>query len=324
LIIKVENSDRVAQKYQKLITIDFKKKTSDFIVLDIESKNVPFAKKILLDIIDNYNSKWDADHELVTEKTIEFINQRLALSNEALVNADLEIQQFKDTNKLTDIEADVTYYLGMSSGLQAELVKAQTQSEAANILINFLREPKNKYLMIPFGLSTADPFIAGSIAKYNDLLLRRNDFYKADTQSRVGKELDEQLEKYRKNMCQSLGNIKKELDLTLNNLRKKETEFNAKIGSIPSVEKDYAHLAREREVQQAVYIFLLEMREETGMKGSSVLPKLKVIDAPYAKIKPISPDIKKLALVILFFSVVLPFLFLYNQTQRRKRDGLSL
>jgi hypothetical protein len=321
LIISVVNNDVAAQNYQKLVTIDFEKKSSDFIYLDMETKNAPFAKKILSHVIDNYNREWDADKAEVTEKTAAFIDQRLALVSEQMLNADNEIKQFKDKNNLTDIEADVKYYFAMSGELQAGLMEAKTQAEMADILVNFLQDPANKYALIPFNMNAAETSVATVIAGYNEALMKRNEFHKSNVQSGLSLSLDEQVEAQRKNMLLSLDNMKKGLDIALRNLRKKEVEFNAKIGNIPSVEKQYIHLKREQEVQQTIYIFLLEMREETGVKSVMLLPKLKVIDAPYTITKPVSPDLKKIAILILFFGAGLPLAWLYIQRQRRKEAG---
>ncbi|GAP72529.1 hypothetical protein SAMD00024442_34_30 [Candidatus Symbiothrix dinenymphae] len=321
LIITVDNTDVAAQRYQKKVEVDFKKKTSDFIILDMVSANVPFAKKIMNAIIDNYNQEWDADKALIADKTTVFIDHRLALVSEQLTAADNEIQQFKDKNSLTDIESDVKYYFTVSGEMQARLIEAKTQLEMANILLNFVKEPANKYALIPFNMNTTDMSINNGIAQYNGTLKRRNELHNSNMQSGLTQGIDEQLEVQRQNLLQSINNMKDGVSLSLSNLRKKESEINAKIGNIPTVEKAYIHLKREQEVQETVYVFLLEMREKMGVQNTTLLPKLKVIDAPYAKIKWASPSLKKIAVLIFFFGLVLPFAWLYVQGLRRKEGG---
>ncbi|MDR0834548.1 MAG: hypothetical protein LBN93_10280 [Candidatus Symbiothrix sp.] len=317
LIISVDNNDAVAQIYQKLVAIDFKKKTSDFILLDMPAKKPTFAKKILNQIIANYNQDWDDEKILSAEKTADFIDQRLRLVGGQLINSDANIQQFKDKNDLTDIESNIRYYFSMSSDLQSGILSTKTQLETADILTDFVKDPKNKYALIPFNLNT-DATVSDVITNYNNALMKRNESYKSNIQSSLAQSQDEQIEAQRKNLLLSLENMKKGLGISLHNLSKKEAEFNAKIGHIPTVEKNYIHLKRDQEVQQAIYIFLLEMQEKIGVQGTTLLPKLKVIDAPYTKIKWISPSKKIIAVFIFFFGMALPFAWLYVPKLRRK------
>jgi uncharacterized protein involved in exopolysaccharide biosynthesis len=85
------------------------------------------------------------------------------------------------------------------------------------------------------------------------------------------------------------------------------------MGKIPAIEKDYLKLKREQGLQQTVYIFLLEMREQMGVKGVSLLPKLKMIDEPYAIIKPVEPKLIKVAVATLFFGgIAFPLFAIYG------------
>jgi uncharacterized protein involved in exopolysaccharide biosynthesis len=325
--INYMNYDFITQIYRESLTVEYVKKNSDLINLIIPTDNVPLAKNMLNHLINIYNAEWDTDKKLVNDKTLTFIDERLELVKESLDHADKDIQDFKNKYNLTDIEADVTYYYTLSGELQPKLMEAKTQLVLANLIADFVKDEKNKYALIPYSLSTADPSFAEVINKYNEELIRRNELYKSSMQSSLAKSIDGQIELQRDNLLKSIDNVKKGLQISLKTLEAKEKEFDTKIGSIPAIEKGFIHLKREQEVQQTVYIFLLEMREESGVKGISLLPKLKVIDAPYALNKPLEPDLIKVAITILFFGglafpltaiYLFPYIKLYI---RRRKDA---
>jgi len=112
------------------------------------------------------------------------------------------------------------------------------------------------------------------------------------------------LDLQREALLKTVDNVKKGLILSVQNLKKKESEINSKMGEIPIIEKDYLALKRNQELQQNLYIFLLEMKVETGVKGVSLLPKLKVIDEPYVVNKPVEPSLMKVAITTLFFGII--------------------
>jgi len=307
------NYDFMTQLYKDAIEVDFEKKTSDLIHISMNTENVVVAKKLLNEVIATYNAEWESDKNLVTDKTMTFINNRLQLVNEELLNADQAIQNFKDKYALTDIEADVKYYLSLSGELQPTMLEAETQLKVIDLVVDFVKDEKNKYALLPLGPNIATPAMADIIGKYNEVLAKRNEMNKTNSQSALVQELNDRVEAQRLTLLESIDNVKKGLLISVQNLKKKESEIKSKMGEIPTVEKDYIKLKREQELQQNIYIFLLEMREETGVKGVSLLPKLKVIDEPYVVNKPVEPSRTKVLIMTLFFGgIVLPLTAIYG------------
>jgi uncharacterized protein involved in exopolysaccharide biosynthesis len=325
LKILYTNYDYMAQFYREELFIDFEKKSSDLINLSLKHENVSLAKNILNEVINTYNKQWDSDKELVSEKTLRFIDDRLVTVKTLLSDADMQIKQFKDKYNLTEITADVTYYLTATSELQAQLLQLETQLNIADIIVNFVRDEKNKHALIPFDMTLSDANMVALIGKYNEELTRRNELYKTNTQSVMVRALDAQIELQRENLLLSIENIKKGLQISRDNVKKKEKEFGSKIGNVPSIERDYVNLRREQELQQTIYIFMLEMREQMAVKGINLLPKLKVIDAPYIINKPVSPSSIKTAVFILFLGGGIPLLVIYStlylKNIKRRRKG---
>jgi len=307
------NYDFMTQIYREAIEVDFEKKTSELIQLSMNTENVILAKKILNEMIATYNMEWESDKSIVTEKTLMFISDRLNIVNDELLKADQAIQSFKNQHNLTDIEADVKFYLTLSGEMQPILLEAETQLKMIDLIVDFVKDEANKYSLIPLSPTTTNTVMAEVIGKYNEVLAQRNEMYKTNLQSALVKELNDRVEVQRATFLKSIDNAKEGLLITVNNLKKKEAEFKNKIGKIPGIEKDYIQLRREQELQQTLYIFLLEMREQTGVKGVSLLPKLKVIDEPYVINKPVEPKLIKIAITTLFFGgILLPLSAIYG------------
>jgi uncharacterized protein involved in exopolysaccharide biosynthesis len=293
--------DFIAQLYMKAIEIDFEKKNSDLINLTVNHQNPAFAKRILNGVIQVYNSKWRENKDIISEKTSVFIDARLKNVETDLSSVDDNIRLFKDMHKLTDIENDVVYYFKINAELQSRLTDAETQLKLIDIIFDFVKDENSKASLIPFSTTTLEPSIAEVINKYNEALLVRNDLRSnSPIKSGITQSMDQQIEAQRKNLLQSLVNIKKGMQISLAELKSKEKEVNSKITNVPSIERQYMDLKREQEIQQTIYLFLVERREETMLKAVSLMPKLKVIDEPYTVNTPVSPSRKKVALVVLF------------------------
>ena len=316
------NYDYWAQIYGKAVAIDFEKKTSDIIHLSTTSECVSLSKKILTTIVEIYNEEWSTDKSIVTNKTIEVIDEQLMEAESLLSEVDRNIQSFKNKYQLTEIEADVTSYLTQSGELQADLLKAQTQLSLVEVITDFVTNPENKYALVPFSLSTSNPAFSEIISDYNRVLMKRNENIQSDTNSPLIQSYENQIEVMHKTLSLSLKNIEKELQISLNTLKKKDQDLNKKLGNIPQIERDYVQLKREQELRQGVYVFLLEMRAQALVKGVSLLPKLKTINAPYVLNKAVSPNLMKIALVVLFLgAIVFPFTIIFGLPYLKRRKN---
>jgi uncharacterized protein involved in exopolysaccharide biosynthesis len=318
--------DYMAQIYQNKLFIDFEKKTSDLIDLNFKSENIHFAKKLLKEVIDTYNREWEIDNGLVSQKTFDFIDYRIARTKDLLLGSDINIQRFKDRYNLTDITADITYYFKAAGELQAGILDAETKLNIADMIVEFAQDEKNKYALIPFSLILTDSDLSGLINRYNGQLTRRNELYRSNEQSALVQNIDKQLEIQRDNLLTSLKNVKEGLLITRNNLKQKEKEFNSKISNIPSIERDFLSMRREQELQQSVYIVLLEMREQAAIKGTILLPKLKIINSPYVLNKKASPRLINVALIVFILGMGFPLLLIYGLPLLRtlKKNKLDL
>ena len=319
------NYDYMTQIYQKSIKVDFEKKTSDLLQLSMDTENPLLAKKVLNEMIANYNAEWVGDRDLVTKKTLAVIEDKLDLVKDELLQADKAIQLFKDQYNLTEVEADVKYYLTLNGELQPALIEAESKLKMIDIIVDYVNDEKSKYSLFPLNTNLAIPSIAEVIFNYNEALSKRNEMNKTATQSSIVKSINSQVEAQREVLLKSVNNVKKDLQIAVSDLKKKESEIKNKIGKIPEIEKSYVKLRRDQEIQQTIYIYLLEMREQTEVKGVSLLPKLKVIDEPYVVNKQIEPSLIKVAINTLFFGgILLPLSAIYgfplinNNIRKRK------
>ena len=304
LDITLSSYSHAAQIYQGMVVVDFLKKSSDIIILSLVDVNVPRGLDVLNGVIDSYNKEYDNDKAMVGSRTIRFLEERLDTVTGALLRADEAIERFKRSYNLTDIEVDAKGYWSQLSELEGRLLEAQTQLEVADLVYDLMNDPTTP--LISFSLSLTDKGVTELINGYNELVLQRDNMVKPGFErSQLVQDYDKQIEQLRKNILRSLDNFRSELNIVVSSVRKKTREMESRMGNIPEIEKTYMGLKRDQEIQQTVYLFLQEKREEAGVKSVPVLPRLRIIDEPYCLLKPASPDLFKVMLMVLFFGGVL-------------------
>lgn len=326
LKIVVTNLDFMAQVYRGTFIVEFEKKNSSILNLDMVDYDVTRAKDILLESISTYNKESQDEKSYVGDRTLAFLNERLKMVEKDLYNADENIRKFKDKYKLTDIETDAAVFLEQNAELQSKLIEAETQLKIISMADEFITDPSKKYEPIPFYLSVSDKALSEMIMSYNTQLQKVESFLKSPGKEKntLISEYDYQLNISRQTLLKSLSNIKEGTQIVVNDLKKKEKEFGKRIGEVPAMERGFIELKREQEIQQTIYVFLLERREETAVKSISILPKLKIIDQPYVIIKPVTPNTFKVALMVVFIGGVLiplSLIYLIPNILKKRRKG---
>jgi len=103
--------------------------------------------------------------------------------------------------------------------------------------------------------------------------------------------------------------------LTLLDLRSKEKAILDKMESVPSVEKEYVDFKRQQEIYQAVYLILLQKREEIALSINNQRDRARIIDAAFVKQRPVAPRKLFAVLGILAFTLILPVGVLFIKEQ---------
>lgn len=313
--ILLGNYDSMSQLWQREIIVDFEKKTSDLMYLATESENPRLAKQILNELINAYNQDWHSDRSMVTSETITYLEKRLNIVLDDLDTADKNIELFKEKNNLTDIASDISYRMSSNALLESRIMDIQNELDLLDLTIEFISNDKYKFSLIPYDLSLATSLI-GMIETYNRFIM---EWFEAKLdESR--KRLEIQINAQRENLLKSLLNFKEGTEVTLNNIKTKETINAEVIASSPSLEQEFLSLRRTQDRYQRVLALILGMKEETELKAVLLMPKLKFIDDPYILNKSVSPNLMKTAMMILFFGgIVFPFAAIYGIPYFRNR-----
>ena len=190
------------------------------------------------------------------------------------------------------------------------IIKLETNKQLLGMLRDFLTDPKNKHSYIPFDVDSSAA--SGSIKAYNNLLTKRQELEQSAKGDNMAlKQIDEQMESLHGNILKGVNTSIKGINMQLNKAQGRTNSVNNDMSKVPSVEREAQDLYRQQAIQNTLYTFLLQKREENSLVLAATTPKGKIVDHAYAQHSPISPN-KMMALALaLMAGLMLPLLLVY-------------
>ena len=310
-LITLSTVESVAQGFRNgLVVAPVNKNSNNVIEIATVGPVIDKSEAFLNNLVKNYNEAAVNDKNAISENTSKFISQRLALISEELGGVEKNVESFKTSNRLTDIESEAKLFIDGSSEYNKKTVEIEIQLNLVNSMLTFIKNSTNSDLL-PTNV-VGDDGASESINTYNQLILDRNRILKSATQNNPTViKLDQQVTALRSNIISGLERLQSNLKIQQRNLKSQEGKLDNKIEKIPSQERMFRVIARQQKVKEELYLYLLQKNEETAIALAATEPSARVIDAAKGNNVPVSPKKNSIYLGAFLIGLLIPFGVIY-------------
>lgn len=308
-----------ALELQKDMTVDLKAKKTDIVYMDVMDNDVKRGRDILNTLVRLYNERGMKESDTQGMTTARFIDERLSLIYKNLMGSEAEIEAYKKAHSMVDPYTQVKSSIIKGETSENAIIALETQYRIASMIKGFITDPANKHSLIPF---ESDSLSAKMVRSYNALITQRQHLEtsaKADNPALV--QLDQQLNAMRENMLGSVNNALGAMRIKIDKAKDVQGESKGDMSQFASTERETRTLYRNQAIQNELYIFLLQKREENALKMAAAQPKGKLVDEAYAASEPVKPKKPLLAFVALIMTFALPFCILYVKKMLKNKIG---
>lgn len=311
IIVQFYNVSNLAESYSYNLSIGLENEDANVLRLGLTDVLPKRGVLILNKLIEVYNKETIEDKNKVQLNTIDFLDERIEFLSSELSDVEKNVEEYKKQNQLTDVGSNAQIYLQTASDYNKQLGGYELQLDIINSLENYISQDELK--LVPSSLNIQDPTLSSLIGKYNELQLDRQRLLRTiQPSSRLILNIEDQLLNLRANIQENLRNIKNGIIITRDNLKSSSSQFQSKIRQVPSIERDLLEINRQQSIKQAIYLFLLQKREEAGLTLASTTSQSRIIDAATAGGYPINANKKSsIYIAALLFGIFLPFSIIY-------------
>ena len=316
--------------YASNLSISLSDDKSTVINLSFQDVCIQRAEDVLNTVIAVYNENWIKDKNQIAVSTSAFINDRLGVIEQELGHVDDNISSYKSEHLLPDVQAAASMYMAQSSETNAQIMALNTQLSMARYIRNYLTNATSKNQLLPANSGIESPGIEQQIANYNTAQLRRNDLVaNSSERNPLVVDMDQSLEDMRRAIVTSIDNHITTLNTQLRSLRQSEQQTTARIAANPTQGKYLLSVERQQKVKEALYLFLLQKREENELSQAFTAYNTRVITPPSGSMMPTSPVKKNIALVAFALGLLIPVVIIFirenmNTKVRGRKDLESL
>lgn len=308
--ISLKSIDQTVKMLKQNIEASSIGKNSDIISLNFKSTNSKYSENIINELIKVFNDDGVKDRQLIHKRTIDFVNDRYNNLSIELDSIEIDKQMFKISNDLVDISANSTISLEKSSISEDGIFSNENQISIISSLLEALT--KLNFELLPSNIGIENQEINKLINSYNKMILEQKKLISSAGPNNPSlKLIDSSIRDNRSNIIFSIQNHLIHLKTLQVKLSEQFNKFDAQLAQIPEKEKTLRAIERNQNIKEALYLFLLQKREEAEVSYAITEPSIKVVEYAISNSKSIFPNIKVIYISALLLGLIIPFGLLY-------------
>lgn len=309
-LIKVVISDPLstAMAYQNAMKIELTSKTSSVANISLVCSNGNMGREFLKNYIETYNNKGIADQIELADKTSKVIEEHLAQLSGELSSVETQAQDYKQSKGLTNITSQADIYNSQSANVRQRQIDIESQLSIISNINRQVQSISDHTQLIPAGSGITNSFLNTQIDAYNKLVMERNRLSRIASSSNQSMiDLNRKIESTFASLRSGLQNEQNNLEIQLQDLSAMLSQNYARLRAIPQQEREYSDIVRQQNVKEALFVYLLQKKEEKYMNMASVTPNSRLIDNIYIK-GLASPNVMIVGIIFLALGLIVPFL----------------
>lgn len=320
--------DAVVSNYRGSMAINQEEEESSILSLALKDNSAERAEDILNMLINVYNEEAIKDKNQVAVNTANFINERLIIISRELGDVESDLESFKRENQLMDVSSAATMYMDESQKYNSSALELETQLRLAGYIKEYLTDPKKETDLIPSNTGISDMNIENQISMYNTAKLKRDRLISdSSDKNPVVEELNNSLRALKQNIIRAVDNMIVSINVKRNDAQNREKRAQERVATIPAKERQMLSIERQQKIKEALYLFLLNRREENALSQAMADNNARVIDSAESTKYPISPNRNKIMALGILLGLALPtatfLIIMFMDTRVHSRKDIT-
>ncbi len=301
-------TNNIVNRYRSKIGIENIEHTSilEVSILDqIQARGKTFLDTLTSVYID-YSKRIQLE---VNQNTLENIEKQLDTVSKFIQEKEIELLKYKDDHAILNLsKEDNEYFNKYIEFTKNKRILTQKQSSLL-ALENYILNLGDEHILPPsFIILDKDVYLKTVIAKIYELQLElksKSATFLPTNQNII--KLKNEIQTLKKDIIIYINNLKDVLKNEIALVDQYISENKQSIKKIPISEQGISNIKRELDVNNKMYLFLLEKKTNTLIARAGIIPQVRVVESPYP-IGVVQPDKNKLIRLFVLGGFILALL----------------
>ncbi|MFC0604062.1 GumC family protein [Winogradskyella pulchriflava] len=302
---------------------------SDLLKLSIKGESKELSEKILNTLMTVFDDDGITDRKLVSQRTIDFIEERFVFLAQELDSIEINQEVFKEKNNIVDIATDAELGLEQRAQSEEELFRLQNQLTLSKLLDNSLNTNSESDLL-PANIGIENTGINALISEYNLAVINRDKLVSsAGANNPTVRLAESRVADLKSNINRSIKAYTNQLETSLRQSKSRNQKFAGRVSQIPEQERLFKAIQRQQKIKESLYLLLLQKREEAAINLAITEPSIKIVERALSGTYPISPKPRIVYAGALLGGLLIPFgvlylMFMLNTKLNSKEDIIKV
>lgn len=310
--ISIRSIAGTVESYVAKLKGDLADADAEVIDLTIDDVSVQRATDILNTVVEVYNEFWVRDKNRMAVATSEFIDERLKSLVQELSDVDSKIAEYQSRHMMPDIDQMAKMYTDETTNVNKGMLEISNQLAMAKYIRDYISNPSNNNNVVPVNTGMGSVALEKLIADYNTLMLTRNNLLANSSEDNpIVADYNNQIKGMRESLLKSVNAQVGVLQANMKNLEGADNQNKNQLASIPDQAKYLGSIKRDQEIKNALYLYLLQKREENNISRAFNAYNTRIITPPYGPIAPIAPRKGVTLLICGVLGLLIPAAIIY-------------
>lgn len=283
MTIVVSSNEAIADMILTKVITDTPDKLADVIQLSYVGPNKEYNKMLLNSLLNEYNNLRIERRKENAKREVEFLDARLAEQLDMLTESEKVVEQYKADHNLSDIAEEMKLLVGQSVESEKELIQLRSSRDYYREVLAAIRSPKANNQLIPVSEDLSSPMIES----YNTLMLQRKQLALSATPDNASlKIMDSNLSDMRSSIEENAEGTIAQSTILINSILENNKATEGRLKNMPAMERRFFELTRDTQLQNELYLFLTEKRENAMLKYQSNSTLGFIVEEAFCAIKP--------------------------------------
>ncbi len=310
-IFKINDRNYLIKKYQKSLQISHDDEATVINIFIIDEVNDK-AVNLLKTLTEQYIAYSVSTQKQINENTLAFIDGQLKDVEDILNGVESNLEQFQRSRTSMNPENEQGVYLQQKVDFENEQARYTMSLRSVDYLYEQLTAGSEISAVSPSMMGDSpDPSLIGAFTELNVLIQRKTNLLFSNTPSSpVVKEVDAQISIARQSLIATVMNMRRSLVVKINSLSSQLGQFQGAMSQMPSTMRGLVNINRKVEINEKIYLFLLETRAQTVIEKAGIVAD-KIILEPATTTGLEKPIKEKILLAGFGIGLALSFLIIF-------------